>query len=401
MDPKAFQRESPGRLVPTTFEEKASSGTVRTVSGMAFVPDPLPPARLNRVALVGQLFEILDTAKTRLIRLEEAVGSLPDPNILLIPMRRREAQASSRIENTYSSLDDVALAEVDPSKASSDTFEVLCNLRAINLGLESPLPISTRLLCDMHKVLITDASKGPGKVRDRQVCIGDERRGFAGARFVPPPPEELTACLRDWELFVNPGALNAPQRERWPELIELAMAHYQIEAIHPFSDGNGRLGRALVNLTPSKHGMLKHPVCNLSEWIQAHRQEYYDGLLRVSTHADWESWLRFFCTAIAEQANTDLSRAARLRGLYVEYGALAKSKRSSGLLAKLVDQLFKSPVITIPLAAKVLGVTYPSAQGHVERLIESGVLRQLGEATYDKYYLAPKIIEAIQGDTGE
>ncbi len=393
-----FQVNSPGKLVPTTFDEKHADGTARTVSGEAFIPDPLPPLGLDRAAVVGRIYDVLDRAKTRLVRLEAAVGLLPDPNILLSPMRRREAQASSKIENTYSSLDAVALAEVDPSKAGSDTIEVLHNLRAINVGLESTLPISIRLLCDMHRALIVDPAKRPGQIRDRQVCIGNENKGVASARFVPPPPDALPACIRDWELYVNPDAVNAPVRERWPELLELGFAHYQIETIHPFSDGNGRLGRALVNLTPTKHGVLAYPVCNLSEWVQEHRQEYYDGLLRVSTHGEWEHWLRFFCTAIAEQAGFDLARAGRLQKLYAEYRKLTESKRRSGLLGKLVDYLFVVPVVTIPGAAKVLGVKYDSAQGHVETLVEAGVLQQVGDSSYGKVYIAMKLINAIRGN---
>ncbi len=392
-----FQPGYPGSLVQTHFEEKDQTGRVITLQGDAFVPNPLPPM-LDRVGIVGRLFDMLDRAKTQLLRLEAAVDRLPDPRLLLDAMRLREAQASSRIENTFATLRDLALANVDPNSASSDVLEVRRNRQAIELGLQSRIPVSRRLICDMHAALITSPSKRPGKFRDIQVCIGDHHLGFKHARFVPPPAAHLDACVKAWELFANPTAIEAPTRDRWPYLIELAWTHYQFETIHPFSDGNGRIGRALVQVAPVIDGFLKHPICNLSEWVQQHRQEYYDRLLRVSTHGDWVGWTAFFGAAVAEQAELDLQRADRVLGLYHRYRQTITQDANSIRLVPLIDSLFSHQGTTISLAAEVMGLSYTAAQRHVEFLVSKGVLKQHSEGNYAKIYLATEIIDAIRGD---
>lgn len=400
MKPTDFQRGCPGDLVRTEFS-LSQNGQPTTIRGYAFVPHPLPPG-LDRHTVVGRLHETLDRAKTNLLRLEAAVQSLPDPNVLLRAMRTREAQASSHIENTVASLDEIALAEAGAKIERDEAIEVLNNRRAIEFGLESDLPLSQRLLCESHRVLL-DRVRGenlqPGRFRDRQVYIGDRSRGFSNARFVPPPAgETLTRCLRDWEIFVNPDSLQAPARERWPYLIELAMVHYQFETIHPFADGNGRMGRALVNIAPVKDGFLHYPVCNLSEWVESRREEYYERLLRVSTHAEWEEWFSFFCGALAEQAAADLDRARRVCKLRDSYRERFTSKRNSALILKLIDELFARPAVTIPGVAQSLDVTYPSAQSYVKQLVQQRILSLADrEAKYGKVYIAKPIIRAIRG----
>lgn len=334
---------------------------------------------------------------TALLRLEGEINSLPGRSVLLAAMRVREAQASSRIENTFASVREIALASIDENRASSESLEVLRNRLAIEHGLASKLPISIRLLRDMHRVLIVDPRHRPGQFRDRQVCIGDQSRGFANARFVPPGPEQVEECMRSWELFANPGAVNAGPRERLPYLIELAMSHYQFETIHPFSDGNGRLGRALVTLAPVKDGILRHPVCNLSEWVQANRQEYYDGLLRVSTHNEWEPWLRFFVTALAQQAEADLQRAARVAALYAEYLELVTTRGKSILRTKLLDHLFDRQVVTVKIAAERMGVSYQAAQPHVQAFEKMNIIKAVSDGKYGKIYVAEGVLKAIRG----
>lgn len=396
MDPTSFKAPSTGRCVPTSFMEHDAAGSSRTVSGWAFVPAPLPP-EIDHVRFTGQLFHALDRAKTALLRLEAKVEALPSRTALLSAIRSREAQASSKIENTVASLKEIALSSLNDEQTKGDAAEVLRNRRVIELGLRSKLPVSIRLLREMHAALILDARFRPGHFRETQAYIGSEARGFASARFVPPPPDQVLACMREWEVFVNPGALESSRGERLPDLVELAMAHYQFEAIHPFSDGNGRLGRAIVNLTPIKSGFLRQPVCNLSEWVHGHREEYYDGLLRVSTHGDWERWTRFFCTALAEQAELDLRRADRVARLYDEYQALIMRRRNSIMLVKLIDQLFTHHAITIPRAAKVMGVSYSPAQGHIEFLVKHGVLKPAGTVRQTRLFVASAILKAIRG----
>lgn len=394
-----FQPQFPGVLTPTSFTERRE-GVDRVIQGRAFIPHPLPPD-IESERLIGRLFDVLDRAKTRLLELQADVESLPDPQVLLSAMRAREVQSSSKIENTFSSLKDIALSEIITDRATQETLEVRRNKQAVEHGLVSPLPLSNRLISEIHAKLIIDPTHTPGKYRKRQVCIGDENRGFAAARFVPPPGDKVAECMKHWEHFVNPRTLGAPQRQEFPFFIELAMAHYQFEAIHPFSDGNGRLGRAIVNITPVKSGVLRQPVCNLSEWVQSNRAEYYERLLRVSTANEWEPWIRFFCTAIAEQATLDRDRAKRVRALYDKYHAENVTKGKSSLTLKLIDHLFSRFVITIPLAKEVLNVSYTSAQLHVERLVKAGVLVQANKGNYDKVYIANAILKAVRGQAEE
>jgi len=347
--------------------------------------------------MIGRLYDVLHRATTSLLRLEGLIESLPGRSVLLAAMRVREAQASSRIENTFASVREIALASVDERGASSESMEVLRNRLAIEYGLASKLPISARLLREMHRVLIVDPGHRPGQFRDRQVCIGDQHRGFSNARFVPPGPERVEACMTAWEFFVNPKAINAAPRARLPYLIELAMSHYQFETIHPFSDGNGRLGRALVTLAPVKDRELRHPVCNLSEWVQANRQEYYDGLLRVSTHGEWEPWIRFFVTALAQQAEADLNRATRVSSLYDKYQKLVTTRGKSILRIKLLDHLFDRQVVTITIAAKVMDVSYAAAQAHVIAFETMKIIKPLSDKKYGKIYVAEGVLKAIRG----
>jgi Fic family protein len=396
MDETNFAAGFPGALVPTTFDEDADDGSVRTVHGQAFVPAPLPPV-LDFVPMIGRLYGLLDRAKTSLLRLEALIDTLPGRTVLLSAMTTREAQASSRIENTYASIREIALAALDDRRVAGEPVEVLRNRRAIEAGLTSNLPISNRLLCMMHKILIADRRHRPGQFRDKQVCIGDRKRGFANARFVPPPGTLVEACMRDWELFCNPKAVNAPQRERLPYLMELALMHYQFEAVHPFSDGNGRLGRALVTLAPVKDGELRHPVCNLSEWVQHNREEYYDRLLRVSTHGEWEPWIRYFCTSVAEQAETDLARARRLGALYDKYASQLTTKRSSMLAIKLLDHLFDKQAVTATLAAEILDISFTAAQRHIANFEKLKILKLWMDEPWGRIYIAEGVVRAIRG----
>jgi Fic family protein len=395
MKPNDFQPEAPGELVSTTFTE-TRNGQTTTRTGWAFVPAFLPP-KIDTVALRGRLYHQLERAATTLARLDNLVGHLPSPRVLLTALRAREAQTSSRIENTFASLDDIAFAALQGANTDSQASEVRRNQAMIEAGLDSNWPIGRALLRQMHKVLIVNPDHHPGEFRRAQVCIGQRELGFERARFVPPPATHIEPCLDNWESFVNGGTSDAD----WPELLRLGVAHYQFETIHPFDDGNGRLGRALVNITPVRTGYLKHPVCNLSEWLHNRRDAYYDGLLRVSTHGDWEGWLTLFCAALSEQARADLTRAEKLAALMSTYKARVIGKRQSALPHKLIDLVFIHQVMTITWAAELLGVTYAAARKHVETLVMHGVLASpVDTPRYGKVYFPREIIDTITGPDG-
>lgn len=203
--------------------------------------------------------------------------------------------------------------------------------------------------------------------------------------------------MGDWEKNVNAQR----SERRFPYLVELAFAHYQFETIHPFNDGNGRLGRALVNLAPVKDEELRYPVCNLSEWVQAHRGEYYDRLLEVSTKNAWEDWTRFFCAAIGEQAQADLARAERVEQLYIAYCGKITGRRKSSVVRRLVDHIFERRVISTQQAADAMGVSYTAAQRHIADLVKLEILAPLDDAKYAKLYIAQGVLDAIRGDGEE
>ncbi len=392
-----FQPNAPGNIVKTTFEDVFPSGTRVQIEGTAFVPHPLPPHAEIR-EWRGELFDIHDDLKTSLLRLDAEINLLPGKTLLLSAMQTREAQASSRIENTFASVREIALAALGTPHVPEQSREVFRNRQAIMAALESPLPVSGRLLKEMHSTLIVDPRHTPGQYRTKQVCIGDASLGFRGARFVPPPGVSVPACMGDWEIRCHAGDGKAPEWDQYPYFVRLALLHYQFEAIHPFSDGNGRLGRALVTVAPVKDGQLQHPVCNLSEWVQANRQQYYDRLLRVSTHGEWLPWVRFFFVAISSQAKADLARARRVSGLYERYVTTVTTKRVSILASRLIDYIFRQQAITIVQAARVLDLSYNAAKKHVENLEDLGMLRGQDDVERGKLYFAEEIMDAIRGD---
>ena len=385
--------------MPTTFYADAVVKGLPTKvpkAGHAFVPDALPPRALAREEFIGRVSDQHGRALTNLLRLEGAVGVLPNPNVLLRALRKREVQRSSEIENTVASIEEVAMAEAGQPPPRDEVIEVRNNLRAVEEALGSRLPMCLRLLRDAHATLMDDARGAhlrPGEFRISQAYIGSKAAGFGKARFVPPPSgEPLDTSLSDFERFLNP---QAHPRTRYPWLIELAFAHYQFETIHPFADGNGRLGRLLVTVWPCKAGDLLHPVANISEYFADHKNEYYDALLAVSTRSDWEGWVRLFCTAIAEQAEADLIRARHLIALRDRYFALFSAKRQSVLGHALIDLLFMRLAITASGVADSLDVTFPTAQKHLHALVDKGIVNEASGRNTNRIYRAGEIIKAL------
>ncbi len=410
MNKASFQPGFPGTLVKTTGYQLEIRGGLQErvpVEGIAFVPHDLPPSFFREsprtglegddaVRFMGELFEPISVASETLVRLEGVVGVLPNPSVLLRSLRRREVQRSSTIENTIASIEELALTEVDRRRTHSEAQEVYNNLRAVETALESPLPLCVRLLCDAHRELmdgVRGEDKRPGELRKTQVHIAGSSDRFADARFVPAPPgDHLTRCVASLELFINRGA-SRPTGLHW--LVELAMLHYQFETIHPFSDGNGRLGRMLVNVAPVKLGHLKFPIANISEYFADHRDAYYEGLLRVSTHNAWGNWVRLFCTAVARQAASDLARARHLLKLRESYFARFSDARSSVLSHELVDMIFEELIVDAARVAKRLKVTAPTAQKHIKLMVQAGIIREITGLKSDRLYAGDEIIRVL------
>jgi Fic family protein len=326
---------------------------------------------------------------------------LPNPHLLIGPFVRREAVLSSRIEGTVTRLDQLFLFETRANETAdpSDVAEVVNYVRALELGLQrlrEGMPLCLRLLREVHAKLlegVRGADKRPGEFRSREVMIGRQEQSPVDARFVPPLHTELTRLLGDFERFLNvPGEL--------PVVVQLAFAHYQFETIHPFTDGNGRVGRLLITLMLCERGCLPQPLLYLSAYFERHDQEYKDRMLEVSHRGAWAEWVQFFARGVAEQAHDATQRAIRLLDLWQDYRRKVGEIARSAAALRLVDELFATPFLTITRAAELLGITFPAAQNNIERLVEAGLLREITGKQRNRIYLADEVLASLDDPLG-
>ena len=386
MQPSEFTKDAPGRLI------QAPSGY------WSFVPDPLPP----RLTWTDELVAALSEADRAVGRLAGEGSRLAEPRLLHLlsrPFVRNEAVLSSRIEGTRTVLEQLLLFEQsDPAATDEadpdDAREVSNYVRALEGGLralEAGAPISLHLIRQLHAALMEDVrggDKNPGAWRTRPVFIDSRPVPPEQARFVPPPPELVPECL---EALVS--YLRAPAR--LPPLVRAAVAHYQFETIHPFNDGNGRVGRLLITLMLAADGLLTQPPVYLSAYFEARRREYYDGLLSVSRSAGWADWIAFFLRGIAAQAHDACERVGRLLGLREEWRAACSPLPRPAKAVELVDRLFAYPAVGVGRAAELLGVTFPTAQNVIDRLVGLGLLREVTGRQRNRVYLAERIVRML------
>ncbi|MEZ4553759.1 MAG: Fic family protein [Dehalococcoidia bacterium] len=368
----------------------AAPGDLVTISGgvEAFVPHPLPRV----LTLEPDLVYLLDQASRSAATLSGVGEALLNPHLLIAPFTRREAVLSSRIEGTQASLTDVYLFEATGRGDRGDAREVANYVRAMSTGLEmlEELPVCVRLARELHGVLLEGVrgeDKRPGELRDRQVWIASPGTPIESARFVPPPPERVADLLTDWERFVNDdGPL--------PPLIRCALMHYQFETIHPFNDGNGRVGRLLIPLLLIELGVLSSPLLYLSAYFDAHRPEYYDHLYRVSTTGEWQPWLRFFLEGITEQARDAIQRSRHIRALQETYRQRLHEDHAPASALRLCDELFIRPVVRTSDVAGALDMTAAGARKVLDRLVRAGILSAEPD-TYPQLYVAHELIEVL------
>lgn len=391
MNPDRFRDSPSGRLV------KVGEGEI---AYWAFVPRPLPPALEADWALTQAISEA-DRAVSELA----GVGrTMPNPHLLIGPFIRREAVHSSRIEGTQADVTDLyayqvgqlSLPGMAPGPPEADVKEVHNYVRALEYGLQrlETLPVSLRLVRELHERLM-EGVRGehatPGEFRRTQNWIGPPGGNPKEAPFVPPPVRHMHEALHALEEYLHSDDV-------YPPLVRLAMIHHQFEVIHPFIDGNGRLGRLLISLLLVSWGLLPEPLLYLSAFFSRHRQDYYDLLMAVSERGAWTEWISFFLEGVAEQSRDAVFRARRLQDLRTDWHERLTEARASALLLQLADHLFDSPVITIPEAERLLGVTYRSAQLNVEKLVDADILRQVGEADYRKTFVAGEILDVVGTD---
>jgi Fic family protein len=346
--------------------------------------------------------QTLARAERALGKLAGAGEMLPNPHLLIAPFVRREAVLSSRIEGTIANEEDLVMFPVDPEVESRrpDTREVRNYVTALEYGLKriAELPVSLKLLRELHSRLLKGVrgeNKSPGEFRDRQNFIGTPGMPLADARFVPPPVKEMREALSEFQKF-----LRAPSER--PFLVDLALLHYQFEAIHPFRDGNGRVGRLLIPLLLCERNILTKPLLYLSAYLEQHRTQYMDLLLAVSQRGEWVSWIEFFLDGVAEQALDGVERASKLMALWQEFRKRLQTARMSILAQNLVDQLFQQPAMSVATAQQVLGVSFASAQNNVMRLVTLGILKEVTGRKRDRIFIAPEILQLTgASDLGE
>lgn len=342
----------------------------------AFVPSPLPPD--PPLDLSGPLRDALDHAHLELGRLDGIASILPDTSLFLYMYIRKEALLSSQIEGTQSSLSDLLLFENDaaPGVPLDDVREVSCYVAAMEHGLRrlrEGLPLCNRLVREIHGVLLAQgrgAGKQPGEFRRSQNWLGGTRPG--NARFVPPPPHRLPECLDAFEKFLN------DEPERTSTLLKAALAHVQFETIHPFLDGNGRLGRLLVTLLFCHEGVLREPLLYLSLYFKQHRQAYYDLLQEVRTEGDWEAWVAFFADAVRETARQAVATAARLAEVVRQDRERVRSlKKLAGSSLRVLDALARRPVAAVAQVGAATGIVASSVSNALGAMAELGVVREI------------------------
>jgi len=376
------------------FQNSPSGKLVRAIDGhWAFLPNPLPPKLDWSDALVS----LTSKANLALGTLSGLGENLPNPHLLIYPFVRKEAVLSSRIEGTQSSLSDLLLFEATKAEKQRDVKEVQNYVHATEYGLKrlEELPLSLRLIRELHAILM-EGVRGeratPGEFRQSQNWIGPPGCTLNDATFVPPPVAEMNEALDQLEKFLHAAT-------QLPPLVELAVIHYQFETIHPFLDGNGRIGRLLVTLFLRERSILNKPLLYLSAFFERHRQEYYDRLLEVSQRGAWRQWLEFFLQAVVNQSDDAVRRARRLLDLHRTYHQISLRKRLPPTAVELVELIFVKPVLNTRVVEDYLKVTFPAAQKAIKALMEEGILAEITGGKRNKAYAAKNILEILEEET--
>lgn len=378
---------------------RAGQYITQTAGYRAFMPAPLPP--LPAVALIGELQGLLSAADRALGRLDGSVLTLPNPDLFVFMYVRKEAVLSSQIEGTQSSLQDLLAAEAQlfDQNLPRDVDEVVNYVQAMNHGLARlpELPVSVRLVREIHTKLMQGVRGGrlqPGELRASQNWIGPAGCTLNSATFVPPPHHAVPEVLGDLEKFLH-------AQDELPPLVKIALTHVQFETIHPFLDGNGRVGRLLITFLLTERGVLHKPVLYLSHYFKQHRQVYYEHLQAVRDRGAWEEWLSFFLRGVIEVAGEASETARRILQLREQHRAAitAQLGRAAGNGHKVLESLFDRPIVAVSDVQKMTGTTYAAANSLVSRLVKLGVLNEMtGHARNRRFRYAPYI--ALFNDTG-
>ena len=369
MDAHQARAERPG-------EGRAGIYAMQSSGYRAFLPKPLPPD--PPLVMNESLLALLSAADRELGRLDGAIQILPNPDLFVLMFVRREAVLSSQIEGTQSSLRDLLEAEarVHDPRRPADVAEVSNYVAALSGGMAAleSRPVTIDLLQGLHERLMRGGRGSelhPGRLRTDQVWIGPPDATLQQATFVPPPPDRVVGALGDLERYIR-------AEDATPSLIRAGLAHAQFETIHPFFDGNGRMGRLLIILVLCEQGILGKPVLYLSHFFKMHRSRYYAALQAVRDDGDWEGWMEFFLAGVVQVAHESSETARRIVALREEERErlLHRLGRAAGNALRLHEQLFRTPILSVSAAAQSLGITYGAANRLIGALVREGVLAE-------------------------
>ena len=384
-----MRRRAPGRY------EITAAGGERV---KAFVPAPLPPR--PPISYVGALQRSLDAALLAVGRLDGASSLFPDTALFLYAYVRKEAVLSSRIEGTQSSLSDLLLFELDeaPGVPLDDVIEVSNYVAALHHGLtrlRGGFPLSNRLIREIHGVLLSrgrGSGKDPGEFRKTQNWLGGTRPG--NASFVPPPQQLVPECMAELERFIHGPA------DAVPILVRAALAHVQFETIHPFLDGNGRVGRLLITFLLCESGVLREPLLYLSLYFKQHRSTYYERLDGVRREGDWEAWLTFFLEGVRQTAEGAVSTARRLADLFAEdRAAIALRGRQAGSALRVHEGLKARPVTSLQELRTRTGLSFPATAAAMDLLVDARVARELTGKRRNRVFAYGRYLDILSEGT--
>ena len=373
-------------MAPETRSQRSGRYEPQPQGYRAFIPAPLPPD--PPLDLTPDLTTLLARAEQALGRLDGSTQILPSQDLFVAMYVRKEAVLSSQIEGTQSSLDDLLAAEARMlrSRQPDDVGEVVNYVAAMNHGLArlATLPVSVRLIRELHERLLTGtrgSERQPGHLRESQNWIGAAGASLSDAIYVPPPHRVVPEALGNLEQFIH-------EEQDLPLLIRIGMAHAQFETIHPFLDGNGRVGRLLITLLLCEEGALQQPVLYLSHFLKQHRGEYYEALQSVREEGAWEDWVAFFLRAVHGSAVDATETARRIVDLRERHRDLLVLElgRGAGTGLRLLEALYRRPLIDIPEAQDLLGITYQAANNLVTRLTRMGLLEEITGQTRHRVY---------------
>lgn len=381
MNPKDFTSHTAGKLIRTSL------------GYLAFMPNPLP----KKLEINNELLTILGEAERAMGELNGLGGTISDPAVFINPILRLEAVLSSRIEGTRASLEDLIIYEgtqLSFFETAGDVREVHNYILALEYGIQriKSIPVSSRLIKELHAILLKNVRGDiwqPGEFRTKQNWIGYPGSTLETAAFVPPPQTEMLDCLGDLEKFIH-------HPSNIPALIKLGMVHYQFEAIHPFADGNGRIGRLLSSLLTLDWNIQSQPLFHISPYFESRRQEYYNRLLAVSQKGDWAGWLEFFLRGVRDTCIGTVIRIHNLQAIHKDLLGRVQSERNAARLAKALTFIFSKPILSTDELSRFLQIPFKSTQRIIERLVQLGILREITGRARNRFFQADDIIKSIK-----